>query len=79
MQLALDCDQLEKAEQLAVLFGLNMQHLLEAAADQKLEEKQFSHAITLYRLSRVHKNSLTFYLKYIIGTCVCSVGSSKVP
>jgi hypothetical protein len=56
MQLALDCDQLEKAEQLAVLFGLNMQHLLEAAADQKLEEKQFSHAITLYRLSRVRKN-----------------------
>jgi hypothetical protein len=53
MQLALDYDQLEKAEQLAVLFGLNMQQLLEAAADQKLDDGQFSHAITLYKLSRV--------------------------
>jgi len=62
MQLALDSDQLEKAEQLAVLFGLNKQHLLEAAADQKLEENQFSHAITLYKLSRVSWTSSFYFL-----------------
>ncbi|XP_059473427.1 uncharacterized protein LOC132195443 isoform X2 [Neocloeon triangulifer] len=62
MLMALDSGQLESAEKLAVLFGLNMQNLLEAAADQRLEERQFSHAITLYKLSKCRylKSALKF-------------------
>ncbi|XP_065332250.1 uncharacterized protein ca isoform X2 [Cloeon dipterum] len=80
MQMALDSNQLENAERLAVLFGLNLQTLLEAAADQKLEERQFSHAITLYKLSKCrflksalkfaksgHPNELLSYIQILLS------------
>jgi hypothetical protein len=53
MDLVLTHQALEKAERLALVFGLNLQQLLESAGDIKLSAKEFPQAIALYKLSRV--------------------------
>lgn len=53
MDLVLRYKQLERAERLAVVFGLNLQSLLENAGDILLSNKEFPQAIVLYKLSRV--------------------------
>lgn len=45
----------EKAERLAIMFGLSVQQLLEYSGDLLLSQERFKHAITLYRLSKVSK------------------------
>ncbi|XP_012265195.2 uncharacterized protein LOC105691366 isoform X1 [Athalia rosae] len=52
MDLVLKYKELEKAERLALVFGLNLQHLLENAGDILLSNKEFPQAIVLYKLSR---------------------------
>nr|CAD7440029.1 unnamed protein product [Timema bartmani] len=52
MELVLTYQELEKAEKIAVMFGLNLQELLELAGDLKLAAEEFPQAITLYKLSR---------------------------
>ena len=53
MDLVLIHQALEKAEKLALVFGLNLQQLLEGAGDLKLHGREFPQAIALYKLSRV--------------------------
>ena len=53
MDLVLTYQAIEKAEKLALVFGLNLQHLLEVAGDLKLSAKEFPQAIALYRVSKV--------------------------
>lgn len=55
MELALKKNELEKAGKLAMIFGLNGQHLLEYAGDMFLSNKEFSRAVTSYKLSKVDK------------------------
>lgn len=52
----------EKAERLAIMFGLSVQQLLEYSGDLLLSQERFKHAITLYRLSkcRILKSVLKF-------------------
>lgn len=45
-------NNIEKAEKLAIIFGLNFQMLLEQAGDLLLANSRFMDAITLYKLSR---------------------------
>ncbi|XP_021913956.1 uncharacterized protein LOC110827029 isoform X3 [Zootermopsis nevadensis] len=52
MDLVLKHQAIEKAERLALVFGLNLQQLLESAGDLKLSAKEFPQAIALYKLSR---------------------------
>lgn len=54
MELVSKYKNLEKAERLALVFGLNLQHLLENAGDILLSNKEFPQAIVLYKLSRVN-------------------------
>ncbi|XP_046742534.1 uncharacterized protein LOC124409162 [Diprion similis] len=80
MDLVLKHKELEKAERLAVVFGMNLQHLLESAGDILLSNKEFSRAIVLYKLSRCRllKSVLKFasaghtteLLSYITGCLV---------
>jgi hypothetical protein len=53
MDLVLTYQEIEKAEKLALVFGLNLQQLLEAAGDIKLSAKEFPQAIALYKVSKV--------------------------
>jgi hypothetical protein len=53
MDLALTYQAIEKAEKLALVFGLNLQQLLEVAGDLKLSAKEFPQAIALYKVSKV--------------------------
>ena len=53
MDLVLTYQAIEKAEKLALVFGLNLQQLLEVAGDLKLSAKEFPQAIALYRVSKV--------------------------
>jgi hypothetical protein len=57
MDLVLTYQALEKAERLALVFGLNHQQLLEFAGDLKLSAKEFPQAISLYKVSRVCKET----------------------
>jgi hypothetical protein len=57
MDLVLTYQAIEKAERLAVVFGLNLQQVLEFAGDLKLSAKEFPQAISLYRVSRVCKET----------------------
>lgn len=52
MDLVLKYKELEKAERLALVFGMNLQNLLENAGDILLSNKEFPQAIVLYKLSR---------------------------
>lgn len=52
MDLILKHCEIERAERLALIFGLNLQQLLEMAGDLKLSAKDFPQAIALYKLSR---------------------------
>ncbi|XP_049853132.1 uncharacterized protein LOC126334689 isoform X3 [Schistocerca gregaria] len=52
MELILEHSEIERAERLALIFGLNLQQLLEMAGDLKLSAKDFPQAIALYKLSR---------------------------
>ncbi|KAF4527744.1 hypothetical protein B566_EDAN014954 [Ephemera danica] len=64
MELALEREELERAERLALLFGLNVKQLLEAAGDLKLAARQFPQAIMLYKLSRCrHLKSVLKFAK----------------
>ena len=49
----LDPNNVEKAEQICQMFGLDLQQLVEAAADRQLELGQLESAISLYKLARV--------------------------
>ena len=51
MELAMRGAELRKAEQLSISFGLDMKQLLEMAADIRLCERDFTNAISLYRLA----------------------------
>jgi len=53
MDLVLTYQAIEKAEKLALVFGLNLQQLLEVAGDLKLSAKEFPQAIALYKVSKV--------------------------
>jgi len=55
MDLVLTYQAIEKAEKLALVFGLNLQQLLEVAGDLKLSAKEFPQAIALYKVSKVCK------------------------
>ncbi|XP_046477721.1 uncharacterized protein ca [Neodiprion pinetum] len=80
MDLVLKHKELEKAERLALVFGMNLQHLLENAGDILLSNKEFSRAIVLYKLSRCRllKSVLKFasaghtteLLSYVTGCLV---------
>lgn len=64
MDLVLKYQAIEKAERLAVVFGLNLQQLLEFAGDLKLSAKEFPQAISLYKVSKVCKE--TMFMSYFI-------------
>lgn len=57
MELVLKKNELEKAGKLATIFGLNGQHLWEYAGDIYLSNKEFSHAIASYKMSKVNEDS----------------------
>ncbi|PSN32070.1 hypothetical protein C0J52_16221 [Blattella germanica] len=65
MDLVLGHQALEKAEKLALVFGLNLQQLLEGAGDLKLNGREFPQAISLYKLSRCRH--LKSVLKFAAG------------
>lgn len=48
----LEPSNVEKAEQICHMFGLDLQQLVEAAADRQLEMGQLESAISLYKLAR---------------------------
>uniref|UniRef100_A0A1B6CWH0 RCC1-like domain-containing protein n=1 Tax=Clastoptera arizonana TaxID=38151 RepID=A0A1B6CWH0_9HEMI len=48
----LDPKKLEKAERLCMIFGLNLQQLIEAAATRQLERGQLTSALYLYKMAR---------------------------
>lgn len=61
---------LEKAERLAIMFGLSVQQLLEYSGDLLLSQERFKHAIALYRLSKVYSvlpNKIILF--YFINIC----------
>ncbi|XP_076627928.1 RCC1 and BTB domain containing protein claret isoform X2 [Colletes latitarsis] len=62
MELVLKDNEPEKAIKLAIVFGINAQQLLEQASDILLSNKQFSRAVTCYKLSecRVLKSVLKY-------------------
>lgn len=53
--------ELEKAERICTIYGINLQKLLEFAGDIKLSDLEFPTAIALYKLSKVSK-VFNFYL-----------------
>lgn len=65
LDLALKKGELEEAERVAQVFGLNLQHLLEIAGDLELASKSFTQAISFYKLSRCRP--LKSVLKFAAG------------
>ncbi|XP_046385800.1 uncharacterized protein LOC124155755 [Ischnura elegans] len=65
LDLALKNGELEEAERVAQVFGLNLQHLLEVAGDLELASKSFTQAISFYKLSRCRH--LKSVLKFAAG------------
>ncbi|XP_024936810.1 uncharacterized protein LOC107263725 isoform X2 [Cephus cinctus] len=62
MDLVLQRKEVDKASRLALVFGMNVQQLLEYAGDILLSNKEFSQAVVLYKLSkcRLLKSVLKF-------------------
>jgi len=56
MELVLKKNELQKAGKLAMVFGLNGQHLLEYIGDIFLSNREFSRAVASYKMSKVDKD-----------------------
>ncbi|XP_066992544.2 uncharacterized protein ca [Anabrus simplex] len=90
LELVLKHQELEKAERLALIFGLNLQELLEHAGDHKLAAREFPQAIALYKLSRCrhlksvlkfaaagHSAELLSYIKVLFSTSGLDLTASE--
>jgi len=49
-------NELQKAGKLAMVFGLNGQHLLEYVGDIFLSNREFSRAVASYKMSKVEND-----------------------
>lgn len=58
MELVLKANELKNAKKLAMMFGLNGQHLLEYAGDVFLSNKEFPRAVASYKMSKVRGGSI---------------------
>ncbi|XP_033611768.1 uncharacterized protein LOC111875606 isoform X4 [Cryptotermes secundus] len=90
MDLVLTYQAIERAERLAVVFGLNFQQLLEFAGDLKLSAKEFPQAISLYKVSKCrhlksvlkfaaagHASELLSYIKLLFSTSGLDLTTSE--
>lgn len=64
-------NELQKAGKLAMIFGLNGQHLLEYAGDLFLSNKELSRAVASYKMSKVDKGLIIFLESYIYRNYNC--------
>lgn len=67
----LEPSNVEKAEHICHMFGLDLQQLVEAAADRQLELGQLESAISLYKLARVCIIILDICMIVYVFVCVC--------
>ncbi|XP_076231996.1 RCC1 and BTB domain containing protein claret [Calliopsis andreniformis] len=88
MELVLKDNEPEKAAKLAVIFGINVQQLLEQAGDILLSNKKFSRAVACYKLSNcrllksVLKCASAGYTPDLLSCLIHCLGSpaiSKLP